>query len=117
MLPTDRIPTHPGEMLMEEFLIPMELSQVRFAAHLGIPLQRVNEIVNGKRGVTPETALLFAAALRTSPEFWINLQGSHDLAMARSPVRGVPRALGAVGGARDLVAFAATRRTVVHKKK
>ncbi len=119
MLPTDRIPTHPGEMLMEEFLLPMGVSQVRFAGHLGIPLQRVNEIVNGKRGVTPETALLFAAALRTSPEFWINLQASHELAMARSRARKMPRALEMVGVARELVAFAATRRVsaVVRKKK
>jgi addiction module HigA family antidote len=117
MLPTNRIPTHPGEMLLEEFLLPLKVSQVRFAAHLGIPTQRVNEIVNGKRGVTPETALLFAAALGTSPEFWINLQGSHDLAMARSHVKGMPIAL--IGAARDLIAAAASRRatTVVHKKK
>lgn len=117
MLPTDRIPTHPGEMLLEEFLIPLELSQVRFAAHLGIPIQRVNEIVKGKRGVTPETALLFAAALGTSPEFWLNLQGSHDLAIARSHARGLPAVLTDV--ARDLVVSAATRRatTTAHKKK
>jgi addiction module HigA family antidote len=117
MLPTDRIPTHPGEMLLEEFLIPMEVSQVRFATHLGIPIQRVNEIVKGRRGVTPQTALLFAAALGTSPEFWINLQGSHDLAMARSRAKGMPPALRSV--ARDLVVSAANQRTttVVHKKK
>jgi addiction module HigA family antidote len=106
MLPTNRIPTHPGRMLLTEFLIPMGVPQVLFAKHLGIPIQRVNEIVNGKRGVTPETALLFAKALRTSPEFWINLQGSYDLAIARSN-----------GVARDLVAFEATRGGIVHKKK
>lgn len=117
MLPPNRIPTHPGEMLLEEFLIPLGVSQVRFAAHLGIPTQRVNEIVNGKRGVTPETALLFAAALGTSPEFWINLQGSHDLAVARSHARGMPGAL--VRVARDLVALAASGRPTppAHKKK
>ncbi len=117
MLPTDRIPTHPGETLLEEFLIPLEVSQVRFAAHLGISIQRVNEIVKGKRGVTPETALLFAAALGTSPEFWLNLQGSHDLAMARSRAKGMPTAL--IDVARDLVVSAASRRATptAHKKK
>ncbi len=54
----DRIPTHPGEVLLEEFLKPMALSQVALAAHLGIPIQRVNELIRGKRGVTPETAWL-----------------------------------------------------------
>ena len=67
MIPENRIPTHPGEILLEEFLRPLELTQVAFAAHLGLPLQRVNEIVRGKRGVTPETAWLFAQALNTTP--------------------------------------------------
>ena len=80
MLPENRIPTHPGEILLEEFLIPLELSQVAFARHIGVPLQRVNEIVLGKRGVSPETAWLFSQALGTTPEFWINLQMAHDLA-------------------------------------
>lgn len=93
MLPTNRIPTHPGEMLVEEFLNPLGLTQVKFAQHLGIPIQRVNEIVTGKRGVTPETALLFAGALRTSPEFWINLQSAHDLAIARSEMSEIPAAI------------------------
>ena len=53
MLPNSRVPTHPGEMLVEEFLSPLGVTQVEFANHLGIPIQRVNEIVNGKRGVTP----------------------------------------------------------------
>jgi addiction module HigA family antidote len=119
MLPTNRVPTHPGEMLMEEFLIPLGLTQVGFAAHLKIPIQRVNEIVNGRRGVTPETALLFAAALQTSPEFWTNLQASHDLALAQAHAGGMPRALAPAGNVvRDLVAVAGVRRTaVVHKKK
>lgn len=119
MLPTDRIPTHPGEMLREEFLRPMGVSQVRFAEHLGISLQRVNEIVNGKRGVTPETALRFAAALRTTPEFWINLQASHDLAMVRGRAEEMPMALKAAGVTRRSVAFAAASRgaAVARKKK
>jgi antitoxin HigA-1 len=103
--------------LVEEFLTPMGLTQVRFAECLNVPLQRVNEIATGKRGVTPETALLFAAALRTSPEFWLNLQTSHELAKARSRAGKMPKAL--EGVSRQLVAFAATRRAtaVVHKKK
>jgi antitoxin HigA-1 len=56
MQPENRIPTHPGEVLLEEFLLPLEIPQLRFAAHLGIPVQRVNEIVREKRSVTPETA-------------------------------------------------------------
>lgn len=89
MLPKNRIPTHPGLILREEFLEPLGVSQVAFAAHLGIPLQRVNEIIRGKRGVSSDTAWLFAGALGTTPEFWINLQVAHDLAASRpaKPVR------------------------------
>jgi addiction module HigA family antidote len=90
MLPENRIPTHPGEVLLEEFLVPMEVSQVAFAAHIGVPVQRVNEIVRGKRGITPETAWLFAQALGTSPEFWLNLQSNYDLVRFR-PQRQVKR--------------------------
>jgi len=80
MLPENRIPTHPGEILLEEFLNPLGISQVSFAAHIGVPVQRVNEIVRGKRGITPETAWLLAEAFGTSPEFWLNLQANYDLA-------------------------------------
>lgn len=90
MLPKNRIPAHPGEVLREEFLGPMGVSQVEFAAHIGVPLQRVNEVVRQKRGVTPESAWLFAAALGTTPEFWINLQTAHALAAAR-PTRRIKR--------------------------
>ena len=90
MLPENRIPTHPGEILLEEFLVPMNISQVAFAAHIGVPTQRVNEIVRGKRGVTPETAWLLAEALGTSPEFWLNLQTNYDLVRFR-PKRQVQR--------------------------
>lgn len=83
MLPTKRIPTHPGEILLEEFLRPLELTQVALAEHLGVPVQRINELVNGKRGVTPDTAWLLAQAFETSPEFWIYLQSAHDLARTR----------------------------------
>ena len=83
MLPKNRIPTHPGEILLEEFLKPLGVSQVALAQHLDIPVQRINELVRGKRGVTPETAWLLAGALGTTPEFWINLQTNHDLARNR----------------------------------
>ncbi len=82
-LPEKRIPTHPGEILLEEFLRPLRLTQVSLARHLGIPIQRVNEIVAGKRGITPDTAWLFASAFGTSPEFWVNAQSAYDLARSR----------------------------------
>ena len=90
MRPKNRIPSHPGEILREEFLKPLGVTQVDFAAHIRVPLQRVNEIVRGKRGVSPETAWLFSGALGTTPEFWINLQAAYDLAVSR-PARPVPR--------------------------
>lgn len=83
MIPENRIPTHPGEILLEEFLIPLGLTQVAMARHLGIPIQRLNEVIRGKRGVTPDTAWLLAQALSTTPEFWLNLQMNYDLALAR----------------------------------
>lgn len=88
MLPENRVPTHPGEVLLEEFLRPLELTQVAFARHLGVPIQRINEIVKGKRGVTSETAWLLAQALGTTPQFWMNLQSTHDLAAGR-PTRSI----------------------------
>ena len=90
MQPKHRTPSHPGEILLEEFLKPLGVTQVDFAAHIGVPIQRVNEIVRGKRGVSPETAWLFSGALGTTPEFWINLQAQHDLAVSR-PARPVRR--------------------------
>ena len=83
MLPEHRLPTHPGEILLEEFLKPLGLTQVEFARHIGVPVQRINEVVRGKRGITPQTAWLFAQALGTSPQFWINGQSLYDLAKAR----------------------------------
>lgn len=83
MIPSNRIATHPGVVLLKEFLEPLELTQKALAAHVGVPVQRVNEIVRGKRGVTPETAWLLSAALRTTPEFWLNLQSIHDLSANR----------------------------------
>ncbi len=90
MLPTHRVPTHPGEILSEEFLKPLHLTQVALADHLGVPVQRINELVRGKRGITPETAWLLAGALGTTPDFWVNLQSAHDLALSR-PTRKIDR--------------------------
>jgi len=87
MLPEKRIPTHPGEVLLVEFLDALGMTQVEFASHLGIPIQRVNEIIKGRRGVTPDTAWLFSQALGTSPEFWLNLQSAHDLAKTQPRTR------------------------------
>ncbi len=83
-VPTHRAPTHPGEMLLEEFLVPMGLTQRELAASIRVPYQRVNEIVNGRRGITPSTALRLARYLGTSPDFWLNLQLRWDLYHARA---------------------------------
>ena len=90
MLPENRIPTHPGEILQDRFLEPLGLTQVALAEHLGVPVQRINEIVRGKRGVTPETAWLLAQAFDTTPEFWISLQTNYDLVVNR-PSKEIPR--------------------------
>lgn len=89
MLPENRVPSHPGEILRDQFLSPLRLTQVALAEHLGVPVQRINEIVRGKRGITPGTAWLLAQALGTTPEFWINLQTNHDLVVHR-PEKIVP---------------------------
>ena len=81
-IPTHRAPTHPGEMLLEEFLKPMGLSQRELAEGIHVPYQRVNEIINGRRGITPSTALRLAKYLGVSPDFWMNLQLRWDLYFA-----------------------------------
>lgn len=78
-VPTNRPPTHPGEMLLEEFLVPMGLTQRELAAAIHVPYQRINEIINGKRGVTPATALRLARYFGISAGFWMNLQLRWDL--------------------------------------
>jgi len=85
MLSRNRISTHPGEVLQYEFLEPLELSQADLARHLGVTNQRINELVKGKRGVTPETAWLLAKAFNTTPEFWMNLQTNYDLTSVEPP--------------------------------
>lgn len=78
-IPTHRQPTHPGEMLLEEFLIPMNLTQRDLANAIHVPYQRINEIINQKRGITPSTALRLAKFFGTSEGFWMNLQQRWDL--------------------------------------
>ena len=87
MLPTHRQPSHPGEILLAEFLLPMKMSQLEIAKNMGVPIQRINTLINGKRGITAETALLLASELKTSPEFWMNLQNAYDLYEARQALK------------------------------
>jgi antitoxin HigA-1 len=78
-LPTEVPPTHAGEMLLEEFLKPLEISQSAFAVRLGVSFPRLNEIIRGKRGVTPDTALRLARVTGMSADFWLGLQLDWDL--------------------------------------
>src|SRR4030065_153973 len=82
-IPTNRAPTHPGEMLIEESLKPLGITQRELAEAIGVPYQRVNEIVNGRRGITPSTALRLAKYFGNSEGFWMNLQLRWDLYQAR----------------------------------
>jgi addiction module HigA family antidote len=90
MLPSHRIATHPGQILLHEFLEPLDLTQADLARALAIPLNRVNELVRGKRGITPETALLLAGHFKNSAEFWMNLQTAYDLTRALHEMRKRP---------------------------
>lgn len=82
-IPTHRAPTHPGEMLQEEFLIPMGLTQRDLANAINVPYQRINEIINERRGITPSTALRLAKYFGVSEDFWMNLQLRWDLYRTR----------------------------------
>ena len=82
-VPTHSTPTHPGEMLLEEFLNPMGITQRDLADNIHVPYQRVNDIVNGRRGITPSTALRLAKFFGMSADFWMNLQLRWDLYFAR----------------------------------
>ena len=82
-VPSNRQPIHPGEILLEEFLVPLELTQRELANRIGVPYQRVNELVNGKRGVTPSTALRLSKFFGTTPDVWLNLQLRWDLYFAQ----------------------------------
>jgi len=81
-IPTHRTPTHPGEMLLEEFLNPMGLTQRELADAIHVPYQRVNDIVNGRRGITPSTALRLAKYFNMTPDFWMNVQLRWDMYFA-----------------------------------
>jgi addiction module HigA family antidote len=94
MIPENRSATHPGLILLEEFLSPLGMTQVALAEHLRVPLQRINELIRGKRGVTPETAWLLAQAFDTTPDFWLNLQAAYDLSRSR-PSKHIPSLLAA----------------------
>ena len=82
-VPTHRIPTHPGEMLLEEFLAPSGLTQRDLADAIHVPYQRINEIINGHRGITPATALRLSKFFGVSADFWMNLQLRWDLYQAQ----------------------------------
>ena len=82
-IPSDRELTHPGEMLLQEFLLPLDMTQSELATAVHVPFQRVNEIVRGRRGITPSTALRLSRFFGTAPDFWINLQMRWDLYHAR----------------------------------
>jgi addiction module HigA family antidote len=78
-----RVSTHPGAMLRDEFLIPLGISQNALALKIRVPATRIGEIVHGQRAITPDTALRLARFFANSPEFWLNLQQMHDLSKAR----------------------------------
>ena len=92
-IPTDRELTHPGEMLLEEYLIPMRLTQRELAEAIGVRYRRINEIVNGRRGLTPSTALRLAKFFGVSPGFWMNLQLRWDLYRAQRSEAAALRAI------------------------
>lgn len=79
-------PIHPGEILLEEFLVPMEISQYRLAKDVHVPPRRINEIVHGKRAITADTALRLSRYFGTTAEFWTNLQSAYDLDVARQDI-------------------------------
>ena len=83
LLPKNRFSTHPGEMLLKEFLAPLGVHQKEFAEHLGWSYVRLNELINGRRGVSADSALALSEALNTTPEFWLSLQDNYDLCKAR----------------------------------
>lgn len=81
---TQRIRTHPGEILKQEFLVPLGMSASALARELGIPANRVTAVLNGTRSVTADTALRLARYFGTTPEFWVNLQSAYELSVARA---------------------------------
>ena len=86
MIPKHRKPTHPGEILIEEFLKPKKMTQLELAAKMGVPIQRINTLIKGKRDMTPETAILLSRVFGTTPVFWMNLQTVLDLYLAQEKI-------------------------------
>jgi len=95
MIPKNRKPTTPGEILKEEYLLPMNLTQKQLANHIGCDIKVVNRIVNGRSSLTAEMAVKLAAAFETSPEFWLNAQQSVDLYVAMQGLKKKPKPLAA----------------------
>ena len=89
MIPRNRPPTAPGVVLREEFLLPLGMTQAELARRMGVPLQRINLLVNGKRALTADTAVRLAAVFQTTPELWMNLQVARDLWFARRAFKGL----------------------------
>lgn len=87
MIPEKGVTPHPGEMLLEEYLKPMGITQAAFGAHIGMDVASLSAIIHGKRNVSPKTAMKFAQALNMTPEFWTSLQAMHDLTKAREQMR------------------------------
>lgn len=87
MIPSHRAPTHPGEILLEEFLKPLGMTQMAAADKMGMSVNRLNELIRGKRGVTADTALRLAKLCKTTPEFWMRLQAARDLYQAQREQR------------------------------
>ena len=87
MIPKKRKPIHPGKVLLHEFLEPMNLSQVKLAKTMGVSVQRINTLINEKRDMTAETAILLSYALNTTSEFWMNLQVARDLYIAQQRIK------------------------------
>ena len=84
-MPEEKLPpVHPGEILLEEYLQPLGISQNRLGRDLNVPAQRINEIIRGKRAITVDTALRLARYFHTTPQFWLNLQSHYDLATAEA---------------------------------
>jgi antitoxin HigA-1 len=79
MIPKNRRPSHPGEILLELYLKPMGMSQLELARRMNVPIQRVNTLINGKRDMSPETAILLSRVLKTTSQYWMNLQMNCDL--------------------------------------
>lgn len=85
----DRSPIHPGEILKEEFMVPLKITQYSLAQHLGVQQTRISQIVRGRRGITADTAFRLATAFDTTPEFWVNLQSRYDLEVAQESAKGI----------------------------